>query len=126
MTPIRTRFNCPGQNPRGLSMIIQKGSMLPPLKVEFLPPPTDPVELAKLSARLERAQRNSNWLQAHWGDLLPQAAGKHVIVAGEEAFIADSVEEAWAWAKQAHPEDDGAMLQYVNPERGIKIYANHW
>jgi hypothetical protein len=106
-------------------MIFQKDSVLPPLKVEFLPPPSDPAELAKLSAKLERAQKNGDWLQAHWSDLLPQALGKYVIVAGEEAFMADRVEDAWAWARQTHPEDDGAMLQYVNPHPGPRIYANH-
>ena len=85
---------------------------------------TDPDEIARAQAQDERARRNSDCLQAHWPDLLPQARGRHLAVAGQEAFIADSPEEAWALAMAAHPDDDGALLQYVRPERGPRIYAN--
>ena len=102
-------------------MIIQTGPRLLKLTVEFGPPPADP---APILARMERARRNSQWLQAHWAELLPRAMGKHLAVAGEEAFIADTPEEAWAMAKQAHPEDDTTTIQYVNPHRGPKIYAH--
>jgi hypothetical protein len=102
-------------------MIILQGSRLLKMTVEFGPPPADPTALL---AREERSRRNSQWLQAHWADLLAQAAGKHVAVAGEEAFIADTPQEAWAMAKRAHPEDDSATIQYVDPHRGAKIYAN--
>jgi hypothetical protein len=102
-------------------MIIQRGSGWSKLTVTFEPPPADP---SKILARMERSRRNSQWLQAHWADLLPKAEGKHLVVAGEEAFIADSPEEAWAMAKRAHPEDDSATIQYVSPDRGAKIYAN--
>jgi hypothetical protein len=102
-------------------MIIQRGGPWPKLTVEFGPPSAD---ASKVLARMGRAQRNSEWLQAHWGDLLPQTLGKYVAVAGEEAFIADSPGQAWAWARQTHPEDDSATVQYVNPQQGPKIYAN--
>lgn len=85
----------------------------------------DPVEVARFRAQAERARRNSDWLQAHWPELLPRARGKFLAVAGQEAFIADSLDEAWDLAMAAHPEDDGAHLQYVRPERGPRIYANH-
>jgi hypothetical protein len=84
---------------------------------------TDPAERARNLARHERALRNSEWLQAHWQDLLPAARGKFVAVAGQEGFVADSPEEAWAWARAAHPEDDGAMVQYVRATTGPRIYA---
>ena len=45
-------------------------------------------------------------------------------VAGQEAFIADTAEEAWAMAKSAHPDDTGALLQYVIPHPGPRIYAD--
>ena len=86
----------------------------------------DPVEVARCKAQDERARRNSDWLQAHWADLLPQARGKFVAVAGQEAFIADTPEEAWAMARKAHPEDDGALSQYVFPGKGPRIYACRW
>jgi hypothetical protein len=102
-------------------MIIQQGRMPSKLTVEFGPPPADP---SAVLARMDRFRRNSQWLQAHWADFLPQAAGKYVVVAGEEGVIADSLEEAWAWARRAHPEDDTATVQYVSPHKGPKIYTH--
>jgi hypothetical protein len=102
-------------------MIIQHGSMPSELTVEFGPPPAD---AAPVLARMDRARRNSQWLQAHWAELLPRAEGQFVAVAGTEAFIAASAAEAWAWARRAHPEDDTATVRYVNPQRGPKIYAH--
>lgn len=72
---------------------------------------SDPDELARFHAQHERHCRNSDWLEAHWGEVLPQARGKFLAVAGQEAFIADTPAEAWAWAKATHPEDNGAMVQ---------------
>jgi hypothetical protein len=83
----------------------------------------DPAVIARARAQHERAKRNSDWLQAHWPDLLPQARGKHLAVAGQEAFIADTPEEAWAMAKAAHPDDDGAFGRYVFPNTWPRIYA---
>src|SRR5262245_58142656 len=82
----------------------------------------DPAEVARCKAQDERAKRNSDWLQSHWADLLPQARGKFVAVAGEEAFIAETPEEAWAWADKTHPDDNGAMVQYVRVGLGPRIY----
>jgi hypothetical protein len=85
---------------------------------------TDPEEIARAKAQHERAKRNSAWLQAHWSQVLPQARGKFLAVAGQEAFIAETPDEAWAWAQALHPDDDGALVQYVRPERGPRIYGN--
>ena len=52
--------------------------------------------------------------------------GKFVAVAGQEAFIADTPEEAWAWAAKTHPEDDGALIRHVRVGQGPRIYANRW
>jgi hypothetical protein len=83
----------------------------------------DPKEVARCNAQHDRAELNRAWLAAHWPDLLPQARGKFLTVAGQEAFIADTHEEARARARAAHPEDDGALSQYVFPEGGPRIYA---
>ena len=83
----------------------------------------DPAEVARSRAQHERFQRNSQWLQAHWGDLLPRACGKFLAVAGQEGFVTDTPEEAWAWVDRAHPGDDGAFVQYVRPTEGPQIYA---
>lgn len=34
---------------------------------------TDPKEIARAKAQDERHRRNTEWLQAHWADVLPQA-----------------------------------------------------
>ncbi len=86
----------------------------------------DPAEAARCRAQLARARRNQDWLESHWADLLPDARGKHLAVAGQEAFIASTPKEAWAWVQSKHPDDDGAFVQYVIPEQGPRIYANRW
>jgi hypothetical protein len=84
----------------------------------------DPVVNARARAQDERIKLNSDWLESHWGDLLPEALGKFLVVAGEEAFVADTSAEAWDQARAAHPEDDGAFCQYVSPKRGPRVYAH--
>jgi hypothetical protein len=84
---------------------------------------TDPEELALSHAVHQRAKLNSDWLQSHWADILPEARGKILVVAGQEAFVADTHAEAWAKARAAHPEDEGAISQYVPFARGPRIYA---
>jgi hypothetical protein len=85
---------------------------------------TDPAEIARSRAQDERARKSSAWLQAHWADLLPGARGRFLAVAGQEAFLADTAEEAWAQARAAHPEDDGVFCQYVFPEGGPRVYGH--
>lgn len=85
----------------------------------------DEQEIARFRAQDEQARRNSKWLQAHWQELLPQACGKFLAVAGQQGFIADTPEQAWRLAQEAHPQDHGILMQYVRPERGPRIYANH-
>jgi hypothetical protein len=84
----------------------------------------DPGELARCRAQDERAKGNSDWLQAHWADVVPQARGKFLAVAGQEAFIGDTPEEAWRLARAAQPDDDGAFSQYVFPEGGPRVYGH--
>ena len=79
---------------------------------------TDQAEIERCRAQHERSQRNTEWLEAHWGDLLPQARGKFLAVAGQEAFIADTPHDAWNWAGTVHPDDDGAFVRYVSSHRG--------
>src|SRR5437867_12725745 len=85
---------------------------------------TDPDEIAKSAKAFEQAERNMNWLQSHWSELLPGVLGKFLAVAGQEAFIADSSEKATALARAAHPDDWGLLIQYVSPEKGPRIYGN--
>lgn len=97
-------------------MIIQKGTQPEPhFVIEVV---DDPVSNARLKEQHERFKRNSDWLQSHWSDVLPQAFGKCLVVAGQQAFIADTGREALALAKAAHPDDTGLLIQYVNPHPG--------
>jgi hypothetical protein len=84
----------------------------------------DPVEIARFRAQSERARCNMDWLQTHWADLLPHGWGKFLAVAGKEAYLADTPEQAWAWTETAHPEDDGAFVQYLRPGQGPRIYGS--
>jgi len=84
----------------------------------------DPARLARIKARRERARGHRDWLDAHLDELLPQADGKSIAVAGQEAFIAESVDEAKVGARAAHPDDDGAMSRDVRLARGPRIHAN--
>jgi hypothetical protein len=86
----------------------------------------DPAAAERRRAHLEAFERNSKWLESHWPDLLPQARGRHLAVAGEEAFIADSPEEAWACVDAKHPKDIGSFVHYVIPEKGPRLYARRW
>ncbi len=84
---------------------------------------TDPVDCESFNRQHDQAVCNSLWLSSHWPDLLPAALGKFVAVAGQEAFIADTSEEACARAEAAHPDDKGLLIKYVSPAKGPRIYA---
>jgi hypothetical protein len=85
---------------------------------------SDPAEDAGFRAQHAQFKCNSDWLQAHWHDLLPQALGKFLAVAGQQAYLAETPEEAWRLAKAAHPEDTGMLFQYVFLRQGPRIYAH--
>jgi hypothetical protein len=104
-------------------MIIMRGRNVEPPEL-VMEEVTDPAEIARSKEQHERAMRNLDWLSGHWDQLLPQAYGKFVAIAAQEAFIADTPGEAWQLAKTAHPEDNGAISQYVKPPGGPRIYAN--
>ena len=56
-----------------------------------------------------RFDRNAAWLRAHAAEVYPKYRGKCICIAGEELFVADTPEEAFALAKAAHPDDDGRL-----------------
>jgi hypothetical protein len=84
---------------------------------------TDPAEIARMRVEHARFRRDIDWLKAHWPDLLPRAYGKFLAVSGQQAFMADTAEEARALARAAHPENQGPWVQYVRPPGGPRIYA---
>jgi hypothetical protein len=83
-----------------------------------------PAELAKVNERWQRYDRNAAWLQAHAHDVYSQNRGKYICIAGQELFVADSVQEVLKLANRAHPEDDGRYLRYIPRENIPRIYAN--
>lgn len=83
-----------------------------------------PEEAARRKADDEAFLRNEAWMKAHWEELWPQARGKVLVVAGEEAFIADTIEEALAQAWAAHPEERGSLVtRHVFPDKRPRIYV---
>ena len=78
----------------------------------------DPAEAARCRAQHEWIRLNGDWLESHWGDVLPQARGKHLAVAGQEAFqskhiaalgVADNYGPACPSLDQTHTtQDEGA------------------
>jgi hypothetical protein len=83
----------------------------------------DPEERAERQAWRARADRNAAWLQTHAAEVFRSHRGRHICVAGEELFVADSVEEVLRLARAAHPEDDAFFLQYIPKDRVARIYA---
>jgi hypothetical protein len=83
---------------------------------------TDPATVERHHQQDERHRRNLQWLQAHWEDL-PERRGRYVAVADEQAFVAETAEMAWDWARSQHPDDDGAVVMFVPRERGWRVYA---
>jgi hypothetical protein len=81
---------------------------------------TDPEEIARGRELMDQFNRHTDWVQAHWANIVPQARGRYLAVAGQEAFLADTPEEALAAARAAHPEDQGIYSQYIRTERGPK------
>ena len=87
---------------------------------------TDPVRIARVRESLEHFTRNSDWLAAHWPDVLPEARGKFIAVADQQPFLADTLEEAWEWVKKSHPAAKGPLVQYVRTGKGPRFYGNRW
>jgi len=85
---------------------------------------TDPQELAAARARRARFDRNEAWLQAHVTEIYRQHRGKYICIAGEELFVADTSDVAYASGKSAHPEDDGRFIRYIPKEKLPRVYAD--
>lgn len=87
---------------------------------------TDPGEMARIKAQRERFRRNADWLQARIPQIYGEHRGKHICVAGQELFVADTAPEVLAMARLAHPEDDGLLLRYIPRKKMERIYAHSW
>jgi hypothetical protein len=85
---------------------------------------TEPQELAEARARRNRFDRNEAWLQVHAAEIYRCHRGRYICIAGEELFVADTPEAAYASAKSAHPEDDGRFVRYIPKEKLPRVYAD--
>jgi hypothetical protein len=83
----------------------------------------DPRELTKARAQHEQFKRNCDWLDSHAHNVYSHR-GKHISIAGQDLFVAESAREALALAAKAHPEDLGRYLRYIPKDRVPRIYAN--
>jgi hypothetical protein len=83
-----------------------------------------PEELAAFHAQRERYERNLAWLLPRLAEIHAQHKGKCICVAGQELFVADTTQEVIALAHAAHPEDDGRLLRYLSPVKGLRIHAH--
>lgn len=84
---------------------------------------TDLDEIARSESQHAQFRRNAEWLESYWKDVTPQAFGKFIAVAGQEAHIAETSTEGYTWASAAHPQDHGPLVEYVLPPNGPRIYA---
>jgi hypothetical protein len=85
---------------------------------------TDPIELERNRCQHEQAVRNMDWLCGHWDELLPAAWGKYVAVAAQQAFVADTFDDAYEKALACHPDEKGILVQFVSPVKGARVYAS--
>lgn len=83
---------------------------------------TDPAICADFARRMDRFERNLDWLEAHAGEVYSHR-GKYICIAGQELFVGDTVEEVLEMAKASHPDDDGRFTRYIPKEKGPRIYA---
>jgi hypothetical protein len=104
-------------------MIIQQGNWPEREPLKFVEV-TDPVLVARAQRQHEQATRNMDWLQAHWAELIPPNYGRYLAIAGQEAFLADTYQEAIERAQAAHPEDEGVFCWHLSPWKGPQIYAH--
>jgi hypothetical protein len=101
-------------------MILSRAVPESPIHIEEL---TDPDEIARARARRARFDRNWEWFKARAQQIYDAHRGKHVYVAGQEAFAADTPAEARALALAAHPDDEGRFSLFIPRERMARIYV---
>lgn len=83
---------------------------------------TEEPEDPEFNRRMERYQRNGQWLTEHGAPLFEQHPGKYIAVSEGEVFVSDDAWEARRLAKEKHP-DDVPFVQYVPRESYERIYA---
>jgi hypothetical protein len=92
-------------------------------KIEMMEENLGPAELVEARRRREQFDRNHVWLKTQIPEIYRKYRGKCLCIAGQELFAADTVEEAVARARAAHPEDEGWFTRYIPKERAVRVYA---
>jgi hypothetical protein len=92
----------------------------PAYKMEIV---TDPQENAKARELQQQFVANVAWLEAHAAEVYAHR-GQHICIAGQELFVADSLDDVLAQAAAAHPADQGCYVRYIPREKVPRIYAN--
>jgi hypothetical protein len=87
---------------------------------------TDPEEVARAKAQFDLFDRNIEWYKAHASEIFRKHRGRHICIAGQELFVADTSQDARALGKQAHPEDNGTFAMFIPKEKLARIYADRW
>lgn len=85
---------------------------------------TETEDLAQAQQQHERFGRNFAWFQAHASEIYANYRGKCICIAGEELFVAETPEKAFALGTAAHPDNDGSFVHYIPIEKMTRIYAN--
>jgi hypothetical protein len=91
---------------------------LPPITMEVM---TDPEQIEKARQMFEHFDRNAAWLQEHAHEVYSQNRGKYFCIAGQELFVADTVDAAIAAARAKHPDDKGYFFRFIPLEKRIRI-----
>jgi hypothetical protein len=84
---------------------------------------TDPGENARAREQHEQFEANVAWLESHATEVYSHR-GRHICVAGQELFVADSLEDVLAQAAAAHPEDQGCYVRYIPRDKVPRVYAH--
>jgi hypothetical protein len=90
-----------------------------PLRIEY---ETDPAKNAEARVQMEQFRSNLKWMESHAAEVF-RHRGKIICIAGQELFVADTVEDVLARAKAANPNDGGMFTQIIPKERGARICA---
>ncbi len=86
----------------------------PAYKMEIV---TDPQENAKARELQRQFVGNVAWLEAHAAEVYAHR-GQHICIAGQELFVADSLDDFLAQAAAAHPAEQGGYVRYIPREKG--------
>jgi hypothetical protein len=81
----------------------------------------DPADRARAAAQWARAERNSDWLEAHAGEIYSRHRDRFICIAGQELFVAETPEAALSAARAKHPDDDGRIVRYIPAAKLARI-----